>query len=396
MVFGAPDELQAYRDLVRAYEAANPGQQVELITIPGRDDYHRRVAADFGAGRAADVLVLDYRRYTTFARRGLLEAVGPYLAKSQTLAESDFYRETIFPYYQGRDLMCLPQHGSGLAVYYNRDLFDAAGAPYPADRWDWEDFIATAQALTRDTDGDGQTDVYGVGTEVSLAYAAPFIWQNQGELVDNLMLPRLMEIDQPLTVEAVQWFGSWQAQHGAAPTAEAEAAESSEARFMAGGLGMFLNTRRGVWAYRPLDGLDWDVAPLPGHRGRRTNVLFSDGYCMAASAKNKDAAWRFIEYAGSAEAQGLLAATGRQIPARRDAAEAVMALEATARPEHGQVFFDSISRLQPMPPLENWVEIEVIVTDEIQNVFYGRSQASQAMRVAAIRAEEYLRFQIVN
>jgi multiple sugar transport system substrate-binding protein len=392
MVFGPADELQAYRDLVAAFEADQPGQRVDLITIPSRDDYHRRLAADFGAGRAADVILVDYRRFPGYASRGLLEPVAPYLAQSQVLRETDFYRETLFPYYYGRDMVCLPQHGSGLAVYYNKALFDAAGVAYPGDRWDWEDFTATAAALTRDTNGDGIVDVYGVGTEVSLTSAVPFIWQNQGELVDNLLLPRLMEISQPLTVQAVQWFGGWQTDLRAAPDAAAEAAESSEARFMSGRLAMYLNTRRGVAAYRPLAGLDWDVAPLPGHRGRRTNVLFSDGYCLSASARDKAAAWRFIEFASTLEGQGILAATGRMVPSRPDAAEAALAREAGSRPEHGAVFLNSIERLQPVPALENWVEIDVIVSDEIQNVFYGRSPASAAMRVAALRAEEYLRF----
>ena len=396
MVHGAPDEVQAYRDLIAAFQVGSPGFTVDLIAIPTRADYDRRVAADFGAGRAADVLVLDYRRVTGFAVRGLLAPVGPFLADSANIAEGDFYREAVYPYYLGRELMCLPQHASGLVVYYNKRLFDEAGVPYPDGMWDWEGFLATAQALTADFDRDGLTDVYGLGTEVSLAYALPFIWQNQGELVDNLMLPRLMEIDQPATVEAVQWFGDWQARHGVAPDAEAEAAEPSEARFMAGRLAMYLNHRRGVGVYRPLEDLDWDVAPLPSHRGRRTNLLFSDGYCMAATAADKQAAWRFIEYAASAEGQAILAESGRMFPSRPDAAEALAAQEAALRPAHGAVFADTVPRLQPAPALENWVEIEVIVTDEIQNVFYGRLPATQAMRVAALRAEEYLRFQVVN
>ncbi len=396
MIHGAPDEVQAYRDLIAAFEAASSGLSVDLIAIPTRADYDRRVAADFGAGRAADVLVIDYRRVPGYAVRSLLAPVGTFLADSTALAQSDFYREAVFPYYMGRELMCLPQHASGLVVYYNKRLFEAAGVPYPDGKWDWEAFLATAQALTADTNGDGLTDVFGVGTEVSLANALPFIWQNQGELVDNLMLPRLMEIDQPATVEAVQWFGDWQARYGVAPGAEAEAAEPSEARFMAGRMAMYLDTRQGVGAYRPLADLDWDVAPLPSHRGRRTNLLFSEGYCIAAAAPDKLAAWRFVEFAASAEGQSIMAGTGRLFPSRADAAEALVAREAVLRPAHGAVFVDIVPRLQPAPALENWVEIEVIITDEIQNVFYGRLPATQAMRVAALRAEEYLRFQVVN
>ena len=51
--------------------------------------------------------------------------------------------------------MCLPQNLSSLVVYYNRDLFDAAGVPYPEAGWTWAEFLDAAKALTRDIDGDG-------------------------------------------------------------------------------------------------------------------------------------------------------------------------------------------------------------------------------------------------
>ena len=44
----------------------------------------------------------------------------------------------------------IPQNLSSLVVYYNRDLFDAAGLAYPANNWTREDFLAVAQALTQD------------------------------------------------------------------------------------------------------------------------------------------------------------------------------------------------------------------------------------------------------
>ena len=52
-----------------------------------------------------------------------------------------------------------------------------------SDDWTWDEFLATAKALTLDLDGDGVTDQYGLGTEASIFRVAPFIWQNGGELV---------------------------------------------------------------------------------------------------------------------------------------------------------------------------------------------------------------------
>ncbi|MGH2521810.1 MAG: extracellular solute-binding protein, partial [Anaerolineales bacterium] len=58
MVFGDPAELEAYQDLVSAFEQRHPDIRVELIHIPSQTDYRQRLAVDFAAGTPADVVLL--------------------------------------------------------------------------------------------------------------------------------------------------------------------------------------------------------------------------------------------------------------------------------------------------------------------------------------------------
>ena len=83
--------------------------------------------------------------------------------------------------------MC-PQNVSSLVVYYNRDLFDAAGVPWQRD-WTWLDFLAAAGPSPATWTGTGQIDQYGVGLKPGLIRLAPFIWQNGGRLVDDQTNP---------------------------------------------------------------------------------------------------------------------------------------------------------------------------------------------------------------
>lgn len=396
MLWGDPAELRAYQTLVDTYAARFPGARVELTHIPSEPDYRKRLAVDYAAGTPPDVVLLNYRRYGGFVARGLLEPLGPYLDQSQVISAADFYREALLPFYVGRELMCLPQNISSLAVYYNKDLFDQAGLPDPDGTWDWDAFLAAAQTLTRDVDGDGRTDIYGLGVEPSLARVAPFIWQNQGQLVDNLFMPLRMEVDQLPALQAVQWFVDLQTRHHVVPDAEAEASEPSEARFMLGRLGMYLNSRRGVPTYREITGFDWDVAALPSNRGRRTNLLHSDAFCMSAAAPDKPAVWRFIEFANSPEGQTILAGSGRTVPSLRAVAESPAFLNPAVRPASNQVFLDAIHHVRPMPLQENWIDIEGITNDELEHAFYGQASVADAMRLAVNRTEEYFKYQRSN
>lgn len=381
MVFGDPAEKAAYATLVQAFRDRNPGIAVQLIHIPGQADYRQRLGADFAAGTPADVVLMNYRRYAAFAAKGALEPLGPYLERSALIKEADFYQETIRPFSWDGVLTCIPQNLSSLVVYYNQDLFDAAGLAYPQAGWGWDDFLRTAQALTKDTDGDGQTDQFGLGTTAEAIRLIPFIWQNGGAIVDDPQQPTRLTLDTPEATAAFQWFVDLQVKHHVVPDVVQEEAEDSESRFLNGRLGMYLNSRRGVPTYRTIEGFDWDVAPLPNGREAAT-MLHADAYCMPAMSKHKAAAWALIEFANGPEGQAIIAATGRTVPSLRAVAASPTFLDPTRRPASSQVFLDAIPSIQYLPVIPGWPDIEAALTAEIERAYYGQASVPEAIDAA--------------
>ena len=389
MVFGDAAELQAYQNLVSVFESRHPTIKVELLHIPGQAEYRQRLALDFAAGTAADVALLNYQRYVPFAAGDALEPLGPYLAQSRLIQESDFYPQALDAFRWRRQLLCLPQNISGLMVYYNKNLFEAAGWPYPADNWTRDEFLTTARALTRDMDSDGQIDQYGLGIEPSLPRLAPFIWQNNGSLLEG-SVPRGLGLNQPQALQALQWLVDLQVKYHVVPDAMAEASESSESRFLNGRTAMFVNTRRGVPIYRNITAFDWDVTALPRHKvGRRANILYSDGYCLTAGAKNKAAAWAFIEFASSVEGQTIIATAGYVVPSLIAVADSSAFLDLATRPQNSRAFLGEIPYLRRAPLLPHWDEIEDIASDEIKSAFYGQVTVAEAVRTAEQQARDY-------
>lgn len=382
MVSGSKEEYAAYQTLVDAFQAANPDYQVELRYVPDDADFRRRLAADFSAGVPADVMLLNYRRIAPFVDEGALAAVGPYLAKSTVIQEADFYQPALAAFRYRGDLWCIPQNVSSLVVYYNKALFDAAGLPYPADDWTWADFVAAALALTVDKNGDGVTDQYGVGIDPVLYRLAPFIWQAGGELVDNPANPTRLALDSTAAQQAFQWFVDLQTMQHVVPDAAAEAAQDSESRFLSGTMGMYFNSRRTVPTMRTIQDFDWDVAPLP--RGDQpASVLHSDGYCLAGKSKDKEAAWKFIEYANSPQGQAIVARSGRTVPSLRSVAESSAFLSPDQKPAHSQVWLDAVPTLRTVPVMANWPAIEDAVSQEVERAFYGQASVAEATAAAA-------------
>ncbi len=388
MVFGDPAEFAAYESLVEAFEAAQDEVDVTLSHIPSQGDYRTKLATDFAAGTPPDVSLLSFRRAGAFIAAGQLEPLGPYLAESDVIAAEDFYPITLESFTWNDQLMCIPQNISSLVVYYNRDLFTAAGVAEPADDWTWNDFLAAAQALTQDTDGDGTIDQYGLGVEASLYRLAPFVWQNGGEIVDDAAFPTRLGLTLRPAQLALEWFVALQTVHHVVPDRLAEASQDSESRFVAGTTAMYLNSRRGTPTYRESAAFDWDIAPLP--RGAQTaGVLHSDAYCLSATATNKDAAWRFIEFANSPEGQTLVAQSGRTVPSLVAVAESEAFLDPAQRPARSRVFLDTIPDLRLVPLLSTWDEIEGTASEEIDRAFYGDIGVEEAAVLARDRTEEY-------
>jgi multiple sugar transport system substrate-binding protein len=173
-----------------------------------------------------------------------------------------------------------------------------------------------------------------------------------------------------------------------APDLVAETTEDSESRFLNGRLAMYLNSRRGVPTYRTITTFEWDVAPLP--RGRQAaGILHSDGYCMAAAASNKAAAWALIEFANSPQGQELMASTGRTVPSLIRVASSPAFLDPALPPANSCVFIDTVPLLRAVPIMANWPAIEETASRQIEQAFYGQISVEEAAASAVELTRPY-------
>lgn len=380
LVFGGPEELQAYRDVVAAYHEREPDHEVELVEASDRSDLLARLATSFAAGTPPDVFLVNYRYYGQFAAKGVLEPVGPRLAESDAFAEGDFFPQALDAFRWRGELQCLPQNVSSLAVYWNRALFRRYGVPAPRADWSWGDLVATATRLTRDAAGNpaassGDPDatgvrpaVYGLGVEPTIIRIAPFVWSAGGELVDDETAPTRFTLDTPEATAALRaFFGLRLA--GVVPSDEEVEAEDDESRFAGGRLAMLLSSRRSTTTFRSIRGLDWDVAPLPVLR-RPAGILHSDAYCLARASGRQDAAWAFVEFALGPEGQRLMARTGRTVPSLVEVARSDAFLDPAQPPQSAGVFLDAIPTVRRVPSISTWPEIEDASEGILENGFY--------------------------
>ncbi|MEA2582267.1 MAG: multiple sugar transport system substrate-binding protein [Thermomicrobiales bacterium] len=394
--WGDPAEQKAYEQVVAEFEAANPTIDVEMIYTPGQSDYTKKIATSFAGGAPPDLFLINYRSFGQYAARDALHPIAEYLSASPTIRVEDYYQTPLEAFqYRGESQTCMPQNASSLVVYYNVDLFRQNHVALPHAEWTWDQFVATAKALTQDTDGDGQTDQYGVVVDPQMYRFVSFIWSNGGEIVDNVDNPTTLTLDTPEAVEAIEDFVHLGVSGAGVVPSEAEVqAEDDQARFMRGGAAMYLQSRREVPTLREIEGFTWDVAPLPVQDVPAT-VLHSDAFCMAEATTHKDAAWKFVEFAVGQRGQTILAATGRIVPILKSVAQSDAFLKGTLDgaasalpPASSQVFLDNLAYVHRLPSVSTWPEVEDAFNVEFRNAFYQRIDIPEAIERATAASRD--------
>lgn len=375
--FGDPVEVQAYRDLIAAFERVQPDVGVDLVPVGSQRDHMARLTTAFSGGRPPDLFLLNYRRFGQLAERGVLEPLGPLAESKGALRLADFYPQALEAFQLEGSTVCLPQNVSSLVVYYNRRLFQEAGLAAPHAGWTWDDMLRAAKALNRDAGRDGAPKVHGLGLEPSLARLAPFVWQAGGDVVDDMKQPHTLTLHTSDARAALRYVLALRRLAAVTPTLEEVRSEDLETRFARGQLGMLLNSRRLTATLRAVKGLDWDVAPLPVHpsRKREVSLLHSDAYCMAKGSGAKDAALRFVQYALGPEGAAQLARSGRTVPSRRSVAESPAFLDPTQPPASARVFLDAITHLRRLPNVAVWNEVEARADEVVEEWYYAPAPA---------------------
>ncbi len=379
-IFGSPDEIAVYQELVKAYMAANPGRTVNLAAVPSQDDDFTRLLAAFSAGTPPDVFLVNYRPFAQLATSGVLEPVAPYM-KESGVAEDLYYSQALDPFRYNGQLTCLPQNISSLVVFYNKDLFLKNKVPLPTATWTWSEMREAAIKLTQDTDSDKKVDTFGLAVESELVRVAPFVWQIGSDIVDNPSKPTKLTLDAPLTREAIDFFIGLRARYGVTPPELA--GEDATEMFRDGKLGMLLFSRRVVPALRKITGFTWDVAPLPLHdpAAKPATVLHSDAMCMPVAGKNKAGAWDFIRYADGPEGQKLLAELGRVVPSLKSVAQSPAFLAPDKAPASSQVFLDVIPSIRALPFSPHWSELESAVNEELERAIFANDEEAGGAEV---------------
>ena len=134
--WGTPEEIDIITQALSDWQKEHPEIKVVFEHTP-YTGYTSKILTRIAGGAAPDIIATEVDYFVTFASKGVLEDLTPYVDQDPSgFRKDDFFPQIIDRFTYDGKLMALPRDIAPFAcVYYNKKLFDAAGLPYPTDDW---------------------------------------------------------------------------------------------------------------------------------------------------------------------------------------------------------------------------------------------------------------------
>ncbi len=245
------------------------------------------------AGDGPDIVAMPAERLPVYAARGAFASLDDFYAdpdsNTANLNPGAVEMETVEGSRYGVPTGFVP-----LAVYYNKALFEAAGISEPPATWD--EWVATAESLTVDGNGDGTPEQYGVvlpdHATVANGLWPSLFYGNDGDIVEG---GDTAVIDSPENAETLEFWRSAIVDDKISPTGvdgigADEVFSSGKAAMTVGGPWMVFIAGD--------NGIDYGIAPIPA--GPEAQAASAIGVSMAITeqddAAKQEAAEEFFAY----------------------------------------------------------------------------------------------------
>jgi multiple sugar transport system substrate-binding protein len=376
-------ELAVNNRLCAEFEAEHPGVRVEIINEPG-DRAMDKLQAMIAAGNPPDVMSIHGAFFMPLAAKGALLDLEPLIRDDPSFHLEDFYPRLVeLCRYKGV-LYSLPRYTSVYVLFYNKDLFDAAGLRYPDNSWTWDDYLAAARKLTVDSPVPERRR-FGCVIDFWGARIYPWIWANGGEVLDKSGKRCLL--DQPEAQEALQFLVDLRHKWKVCPPTTMAERRQNIAMFTNGQVAMFQTGAWDIQTMREAKALRWDIALLPKKKQHAT-LLGMENYAIAAGTKHPKEAWELFKFLLGAHAQETMAAELEKQPSRMSVANGPYLSQKVDY--NRRVFLDALEYAHEAPNVPEWDRVAHFIQEQLDLMWIGQVSVEEGTRKAARLVTESL------
>jgi multiple sugar transport system substrate-binding protein len=233
--------------------------------------------------------------------------------------------------------------------YYNLDAIQQAGAkPPPRDgNWTWDDFLTLAKAVPK-VKADQTLERAAFFLHGSWIYHLPWLWSFGGDYFNKDFTK--WTLDSPEARAAFQTYVDYRHRHHVAPIAGKDfVGANATDLFFDGTVAIWIcNSGCQIVMQDRKVAFKWDIAHMPKGKAGPANFHAADALLVSSAAKNADAAWEFMKYSVSPEAEERYGREGIHMPSRKSVVNKVFIRPGTPWTEEVNLEALKYARLRPL------------------------------------------------
>ena len=372
-VWSIDGDNDLYKVLTSEFDEQNEDIEIEWRGLPFDDLVNESLRA-FATGQAPDVISIDNPEFALFSSRGAFLDLTDRVAASDVIDTSVFYEGPLASAMWDGRLYGVPKATNTIALFYNKDMLDAAGVEPPQT---WDELLEAARKLN-----DPANNVYGISwsaraNEEGTFQFLPWIQMGGGSFD---------KVNTPGAVKALELWKTMLDERLASQDVLSQGQWDSTGTFNAGNAAMAIS---GPWELGRMSEeaqFNWGVTLLPTETegGERSSAMGDFNLGIFSTSKHPDESFRLIEYFVSQSDR--LFPEFSNIPARSD-----VPLPSTGNPARDAaiaVFQDQLQYARPRGPHPEWPKISKAIFDAVQAAMTGQMSAQEALDQAQATIEQ--------
>lgn len=305
--------LGGYNEIIKKFNIENPDIEVRLSSFA--EDYDEKVKAAQAAKTPPDIYIEPV--LANAATSGQFIDLTPYMQKDGFKPEEIFFQPYMDYFCKyGDKYYALPRDVFSLAFVYNKDLFDAAGVPYPQEGWTLDEMVETAKKLTNAEDKQ-----YGIIIP-DIWSSFPLMWTFGADMCNEDATKADGYINSQQTVEFFTFLQDLVFKQNVSPTPQqiesfggSEQGGGSFTIFQLGKIAMMPVERYAIGDFAEAE-LNLGAVSFPiGPDGKQWSYGSAPAFSISSSCKHPEEAWKFLKYAFGPEGSEILAKTKFFFPA---------------------------------------------------------------------------------
>ena len=382
------DMGKRHETLIKEFNKANPDIEVESLYSGNAWTMRDKLLAAVAGKQPPDVSMIDQFWAAQLASTGAIIKMQTLIDGPDGIDKADVNKTAWMTATVDGEIWTMPYAMSNIVLYYNKDMFKAVGLDPNKPPTTWGELVDYAKKLTRDVNGDGKVDEWGLSFPIqagtgTVYYYITFLWQAGGELYNADYTKAVF--NSPAGVEALQFWMDLVHKHGVVPLAPP--AEG----FTVGRIAMELASSSTLETRQAKCKFPIGVAHIPAGKNKVTGVGGNNLAIFKNTSAKEAAAWKFVKWMTSAEMNLKWSTMTGYTPLRDSVVNSQGYKDYLKANPEVATMAAQMAVARPRPNNETYPEVSRILGLAVEKALFSKADPKKLLDEAAVESNEYIK-----